>query len=282
LARRSSRGRSFDPAAEAEAGMGPDSRALEEIRKRCLETCRTVSKVPNEGDGNFTSAGGAGAVPMCSMGSMGNMGNMGPMMIPMNPMMMGAMNPMAMMGMMNPMAMMSMMNPMAMCQMNENMNMGMSDGTEQQGRTDDQAFSNFSMMGSGPTMGYRDDSGEKAFSNFSMMGPGPTMGYRDESGEKVPRSNHLHPAYLPAEAEQIPGITDRRWEGLLKSFHHEMGYGFIQCLELNKHYPDNDVFIHRNQKRHFEQNDTINFAVFINHRGKPQATDLRRPQEEED
>lgn len=98
----------------------------------------------------------------------------------------------------------------------------------------------------------------------------------DEAAPLGPSSDVSHPNYRPAEMEAIPGVTDRRFEGKLKLWFEEKGYGFIESEELRKIYPDVDVFLHQNQKRHFEKGDSITFSIFMNFRGRPQGTELRR------
>merc|ERR1719167_421493 len=100
------------------------------------------------------------------------------------------------------------------------------------------------------------------------------------TGGGASRSNVLHLAYRPPHAELVLGITDRRFEGTIRSFSDKEGYGFLRCADfeqawLAKGLPKNDVFLHRNQKGPFDQGDFVSFAVFLNFRGKPQATDLR-------
>lgn len=101
----------------------------------------------------------------------------------------------------------------------------------------------------------------------------------DEDAPSGPSSSVHHPNYRPPDAEPFPGITDRRFDGKLKLWFEDKGYGFIECDGLKAKFPDVDVFLHQNQKRHFAKGDTITFAVFMNFRGKPQATELRRSRE---
>merc|ERR1719343_1947735 len=78
----------------------------------------------------------------------------------------------------------------------------------------------------------------------------------DEGAEEVapgPSSNVHHPNYRPADMEIVTGLTDRRFEGMLKVWFEDKGYGFIECQEIRGKYPDGDVFLHQNQKRHFER-----------------------------
>merc|ERR1719195_986522 len=100
-------------------------------------------------------------------------------------------------------------------------------------------------------------------------------------GTSVPKTDPTHHAYWPANSQPFPGITDRRWEGTIRLFIEDKlhGYGFIKCNELRDKYPDKDkdVFLHRNQRGRYKQGDVVNFAVFMNFKGNPQATDLRKP-----
>jgi len=98
----------------------------------------------------------------------------------------------------------------------------------------------------------------------------------DEAAPLGPSSDVSHPNYRPSEMETIPGVTDRRFDGKLKLWFEEKGYGFIESEELRKIYPDVDVFLHQNQKRHFDKGDNITFSIFMNFRGRPQGTELRR------
>lgn len=209
---------------------------------------------------------------------------------------MGMMNPMTMgMGMMSPMAM-PMMNMMSMSSMNGISGMG---GMGMMGM--------MPMMGIGgmgnlvPGMvsmppgscgaGHKDQ--EQAYeSAMAVIRAGAAAGTSererafdsadDIGGSPVPRSNPLNPAYRPADSEPMPGVTDRRFEGKIRLFIEDQGYGFIKTEGLNNRFPDKDVFLHRNQKGRFVQGDIVSFTVFINFRGKPQATDLRRPRREDE
>lgn len=100
-------------------------------------------------------------------------------------------------------------------------------------------------------------------------------------GTSVPRTSPDHHAYRPPNTEPIPGVTEKRWEGYIRLFIEDKlhGYGFIKSTELRKKIPDKDIFLHRNQRNGFKQGDTVTFSVFMNFRGMPQATDLRRPRQ---
>lgn len=84
-----------------------------------------------------------------------------------------------------------------------------------------------------------------------------------------------HPSYRPHDMEQIPGVTDQRFEGRITMWLEDKGYGFIGNEELKQRFNGMDVFLHVNQKRHFGQGDAVKFSVFKNYRGQPQATELR-------
>jgi len=98
----------------------------------------------------------------------------------------------------------------------------------------------------------------------------------DEDVRPGPSSNSAHPNYRPPEMKHVPGVTDSRFEGRLKLWFEDKGYGFIECEDLKKVYTDIDVFLHENQRRHFNRGDWLSFSVFLNYRGKPQGTELRK------
>lgn len=98
----------------------------------------------------------------------------------------------------------------------------------------------------------------------------------DDDVPPGPSSNINHPNYRPPDVEPMPGVTDRRWEGRIKMWFEDKGYGFISNEELKKRFKDLDVFLHQNQKRHFRRGDLVSFSVYPNYRGQPQATELRR------
>jgi len=79
-------------------------------------------------------------------------------------------------------------------------------------------------------------------------------------------------------AEQVLDITNRRFEGVVKSFKAQSGFGFITCTELQGQY-SNDVFVHHTQLYDFKEGDHVAFTVHLNKEGKPQAYDLsaKRP-----
>merc|ERR1719491_2313784 len=100
----------------------------------------------------------------------------------------------------------------------------------------------------------------------------------DEGVAPGPSANVHHPNYRPPDMEIVPGLTDKRYEGILKLWFEDKAFGFIECSEIRGKgkYPDGDVFLHQNQRRHFGRGDHISFNVFLNFKGRPQATELRR------
>eukprot|EP00933_Yihiella_yeosuensis_P041466 TRINITY_DN35864_c0_g1_i1.p1 TRINITY_DN35864_c0_g1~~TRINITY_DN35864_c0_g1_i1.p1 ORF type:complete len:212 (-),score=49.41 TRINITY_DN35864_c0_g1_i1:80-664(-) len=98
----------------------------------------------------------------------------------------------------------------------------------------------------------------------------------DDDVPPGPSTNLNHPNYRPPDSETIPGVTDKRFEGNLKMWFDDKGYGFIDNAELKEKFSGMDVFLHLNQKRHFVRGDSVSFGIFKNYRGQPQATELRR------
>mmetsp|Transcript_11650 Transcript_11650/g.31258 ORF Transcript_11650/g.31258 Transcript_11650/m.31258 type:complete len:513 (-) Transcript_11650:71-1609(-) len=79
----------------------------------------------------------------------------------------------------------------------------------------------------------------------------------------------------PPTSEEMVGVTDRRFEGVLKKFNESGGYGFIACDELMQWFGQ-DVFAHHKQLLGFEVGQPVTFAVFLNKDRKPQAKDVSR------
>lgn len=112
--------------------------------------------------------------------------------------------------------------------------------------------------------------------------PAPSGEGSAPSSDGISRSNPMHRAYQPPDTEIILGITDKRFEGNIRMFLDEVGYGFVKSAEFEKVWEatgkqKNDVFIHRYQKGPFNVGDRVTFRVYLNFKGKPQGTDLRAP-----
>jgi len=147
-------------------------------------------------------------------------------------------NPMASMMQMNPMAGMMHMNPMAM---------GMMPTGGQMVAVDPNAL---------PSQEVPEEEEEDPYP------PGPS-----------PNINHPH--YRPPEMEVVPGLTDKRFVGVMYLWFEDKGYGFIECPEITKKFGQ-DAFLHRTQRKNFKRGQYVSFSVYLNYRGKPQATELRK------
>merc|ERR1719362_2336588 len=218
---------------------------------------------------------------------MAGMNPMMAMMAGMNPMMAG-MNPMMAMGMGGMPAMGSMGMPgMGGCMGN----MGGMSGMGGMG-----VMPNMAMMGMGTDQGQmqaQQESAQAYAKAMAVIKAGAAKPSEEEEalgaagvGTSVPKTDPTHHAYWPANTDIFPGITDRRWQGTIRLFIEDKlhGYGFIKCDELRAKFPDKDkdVFLHRNQRKGFKQGDVVNFAVFMNFKANPQATDLRMAIREDD
>lgn len=94
-------------------------------------------------------------------------------------------------------------------------------------------------------------------------------------GAGVMQVEPIHASPVPDGCMEVPGITDRRFEGTITSVHPEKGCGFIQCLELREAFQNKDIFIHRAHVGGFKAGDVVSFSVVVYIDGKPQAKDLR-------
>merc|ERR1712039_346874 len=105
----------------------------------------------------------------------------------------------------------------------------------------------------------------------------PGLGGKDgKGGGKGNGPTSDDPNFRPEKSEEVPGITDQRWEGSIKAWFDDKGYGFIESPDLKKKYPDADVFLHAGQRQEFKKGAWVTFGVFMNNRGKPQATELKK------
>jgi len=149
-----------------------------------------------------------------------------------------------------------------------------------------QMFTNAMCMSSRPDAAPEEvqrQMGRQAYANaIAAMGrQDSTQDGEDDEAPSGPSSSVMHPNYRPPDSEPLPGVTDKRFVGKLKLWFEDKGYGFIVCDGMKARFPDIDVFLHQNQKRHFTRGDNVSFSVFINFKGKPQATELRRAKAEE-
>eukprot|EP00439_Symbiodinium_sp_Y106_P072880 s783_g13.t1 len=165
---------------------------------------------------------------------------------------MSAMNPMAallqqqqMAMMMSPMAGMMQMNPMAsMMQMNP-MAMGM-------------------MPGATGQMVPPVDPNALAFAGQEEL---PEEEEEEDPYPPGPSPNINHPHYRPPDMEVVPGLTDRRFVGVMYLWFEDKGFGFIECPDITKKFGQ-DAFLHRTQRKNFKRGQYVSFSVYLNYRGK--------------
>jgi cold shock CspA family protein len=212
----------------------------------------------------------------------GAMGHLGPMANPVPAL--GAVNALAQFAAMGPMGGMALgMSPMSMA---GHMNgvPGSMNGMSSMGNLGSMACDGMQSMFKEREAALARAMSESLRAGASEQGPdsgrADVPGGSSAAGRESARSNVLSLAYRPPNAEPVLGITDRRFEGIIRSFNDQEGYGFLKCDSFDKvwaerGYSKNDVFLHRNQKGTFLQGDAVSFGVFLNFRGKPQATDLR-------
>merc|ERR1719456_1006210 len=70
-----------------------------------------------------------------------------------------------------------------------------------------------------------------------------------------------------------PGAATGRFQGRIKSFNVQKGFGFIECPEAHQIY-GRDVFLHKAQIGQFQIGSQVSFAVEMNKQNMPQARDL--------
>eukprot|EP00927_Polykrikos_kofoidii_P063811 TRINITY_DN5871_c0_g1_i1.p1 TRINITY_DN5871_c0_g1~~TRINITY_DN5871_c0_g1_i1.p1 ORF type:complete len:325 (-),score=51.80 TRINITY_DN5871_c0_g1_i1:208-1182(-) len=92
----------------------------------------------------------------------------------------------------------------------------------------------------------------------------------------VPQNNVS--AGRPPEMIPVPGLSDRRFEGIITNLHPDRSYGFIRCEELRQSkFPDKDIFVHVRQLMNYRMGDRVSFTVSLNRQSKPQAMELGPP-----
>merc|ERR1719181_866656 len=70
-----------------------------------------------------------------------------------------------------------------------------------------------------------------------------------------------------------PGAATGRFQGRIKSFNVQKGFGFIECPEAHQVY-GRDVFLHKAQIGTYQIGSQVSFAVEMNKTNMPQARDL--------
>merc|ERR1719201_2921774 len=73
----------------------------------------------------------------------------------------------------------------------------------------------------------------------------------------------------------MPGVgaATGRFQGRIKSFNVQKGFGFIECPEAHQVY-GRDVFLHKAQIASYQIGSQVSFAVEMNKTNMPQARDL--------
>lgn len=93
---------------------------------------------------------------------------------------------------------------------------------------------------------------------------------------RVPPPPAQAATHTPKTSRELPGVTDRRFTGVIVSYKPEEGYGFIQCPELHEIFC-RDVFLHRLQIGRFDVGASVSFGVFLNKNCQPQAKEVALP-----
>jgi len=87
--------------------------------------------------------------------------------------------------------------------------------------------------------------------------------------------NSANPTETPQTQSEMPGVTDMRFSGVLKSFNDAKGFGFIASPDLVAAYGQQcDVFVHSAQMKQFDVGANVSFQPILNKQGKPQAVEL--------
>lgn len=99
-----------------------------------------------------------------------------------------------------------------------------------------------------------------------MMMGGDMMG---KGGIKRPLGGKGEMKKGPDEVEILGDF-----QGAIKSFNTNNGYGFIECPEIKMQY-GYDVFLHNQQLGQFSVGEYVIFTCYLNSKGQPQGKDLR-------
>merc|ERR1711870_228541 len=70
----------------------------------------------------------------------------------------------------------------------------------------------------------------------------------------------------------MPGITNKRFQGTIKTFNIQNGFGFISSPELAAAFGEQvDAFLHRDEIGSHEVGTNVTFAVILSKEGRPRA-----------
>merc|ERR1719215_119166 len=75
--------------------------------------------------------------------------------------------------------------------------------------------------------------------------------------------------------QEIPGVTDVRFEGKIVMVNKERTFGFIGCPpEISEAVGRKDLFIHKADVLSLQEGDAVSFGVRLHKDGRPQARDI--------
>jgi len=75
--------------------------------------------------------------------------------------------------------------------------------------------------------------------------------------------------------ENVPGVTDVRFQGRIKMINAEKSYGFIgNPPELAEKFTKKDVFVQRSDAATYQVGDLVAFGIRLHTDGRPQAKDM--------
>lgn len=109
--------------------------------------------------------------------------------------------------------------------------------------------------------------GGKSWASQPSAKGGGGGGGKGKSGKPSASGDGFTP---PETSMEMPGVTDRSFSGMVKSFNDQKGFGFIACDEIMEQF-GGDVFLHHAQFYGLEVGQAVSFEVFLNKDGKPQA-----------
>merc|ERR1711920_274010 len=102
----------------------------------------------------------------------------------------------------------------------------------------------------------------------------------DELEDVCRKISNLGENTAPAGGRRVnQSVPSDCYEGTIKSFNPNEGYGFIACPEISEKHGC-DVFMHQRQffacPFDIKVGDTVTFRLEISRQGKPQARDLNK------
>merc|ERR1712061_214947 len=78
---------------------------------------------------------------------------------------------------------------------------------------------------------------------------------------------------MPSDGARKGGASATKFQGRIKSFYSEKGYGFIECPMAHAQF-GRDVFLHKSNVGDMAVGTEVMFGVEVNKQGMPQARDL--------